>query len=269
MVKVLVIEDDPMNMKLATLVLRNAGHMVLCAANAEQGMLMANADQPDVILMDWELPGLSGTEANVLLKRNPATASIPVIACTASSMTSNKASRRGLPSSTMGFDAYIQKPFRYRELNTAINAVLTKPGPLAEKRCASFSNRGSPIAKVAVRNRPIVDVAILERLIGNDPSVIHRFLSEFQLSAMKTGQSIEIACAAGQSVIACREAHKLKSTAHMAGATLLGELCSEIESAGKIDDRNALARLLPPFMQSLHAVNTFLQTFLLEEPALS
>jgi two-component system cell cycle response regulator DivK len=261
MAKVLVIEDDPLNMKLAILVLGHAGHVVMCAENAEQGLLMATADQPDIILMDWELPGISGTEATVRLKQNPHTASIPVIACTASLIAANRASSDSLTGHAMGFTAYIQKPFRYQELDSVISAVLTKHTPATAKLLTSTST----LAGTPTGTTPIVDVAILERLIGNDREVICRFLSEFQISAALTGQAIALACATRQPVIASREAHKLKSTAHMAGATSLGMLCGEIELAGNHKQCDELSRRLPELEQTLQAVNAFLLTFLRQE----
>ena len=86
MATVLVIEDNPANMKLASLLLRNAGHTVLCAVDAETGLTLARAERPDLILMDVQLPGMDGLAATALLKRDPATAVIPVIALTAMAM---------------------------------------------------------------------------------------------------------------------------------------------------------------------------------------
>lgn len=89
MVRVLVIEDNPVNMKLAALLLHKAGHAVLCAVDAEAGLIVARADQPDLILMDIQLPGMNGLAATALLKQDPATAAIPVIALTAMAMKSD------------------------------------------------------------------------------------------------------------------------------------------------------------------------------------
>ena len=69
MARVLIIEDNAANMKLASLLLRNAGHTVLCAVDAETGLTLARADQPDLILMDIQLPGMDGLAATALLKQ--------------------------------------------------------------------------------------------------------------------------------------------------------------------------------------------------------
>ena len=121
MVKVLVIEDNAANMRLASLLLRNAGHAVLCAIDAETGLTMARAERPDLILMDIQLPGMDGFAATAVLKRDPATARIPVIALTAMAMKEDQEK-----SQAAGCDAYISKPLRYQELYAAIDALLAK-----------------------------------------------------------------------------------------------------------------------------------------------
>ena len=121
MARILVIEDNRANMKLACLLLNNAGHTVSCAVDAEAGLALARAERPDLILMDIQLPGMDGLAATALLKQDAATASIPVIALTAMAMKSDQER-----SHVAGCDAYIAKPLRYRELYAAIDALLAR-----------------------------------------------------------------------------------------------------------------------------------------------
>jgi two-component system cell cycle response regulator DivK len=123
MATVLVVEDNVANMKLATLLLRSAGHTVLCAVDAETGLALAHAELPDLILMDIQLPGMDGLQATALLKQAPATAAIPVVALTAMAMKEDQER-----SQTAGCDAYIAKPLRYRELYAVIDTLLVKSG---------------------------------------------------------------------------------------------------------------------------------------------
>ena len=116
---ILIIEDNPANMKLTCLLLGNAGHTMLCAVDAEVGLMMARDAQPDLILMDIQLPGVDGLAATALLKRAPATAAIPVIALTAMAMKDDQAKAEAA-----GCDAYIAKPLRYQELHAAIDKLL-------------------------------------------------------------------------------------------------------------------------------------------------
>jgi two-component system cell cycle response regulator DivK len=124
MAKVLVIEDNPSNMKLTSLILRNAGHAVVGAVDAESGLKLARDEQPDLILMDIQLPGMDGLTATTLLKHDPTTADIPVIALSALAMKSDKER-----SKTAGCDAYIVKPLRYRELYGVMERLLQQSQP--------------------------------------------------------------------------------------------------------------------------------------------
>lgn len=125
MANILIIEDNAANMKLAVLLLRNAGHTPLCATDAESGLTLARAEHPDLILMDIQLPGMDGLTATGLLKKDPATSSIPVIALTAMAMSTDRA--KALDA---GCNDYIAKPLRYQDLYTAINALVApRPAP--------------------------------------------------------------------------------------------------------------------------------------------
>ncbi|QJR11162.1 Polar-differentiation response regulator DivK [Usitatibacter rugosus] len=121
MARVLVVEDNQANMKLAVLLLRNAGHHVLCAVDAEAGITIAREQLPDLILMDVQLPGMDGLAATALLKRDLATAGIPVIALTALAMKEDQER-----ATLAGCDAYMAKPLRYLELYAAMDLLLVR-----------------------------------------------------------------------------------------------------------------------------------------------
>jgi two-component system cell cycle response regulator DivK len=110
MAKVLVVEDNPANMKLAVFLLRSAGHTVLSAISAESALTLAHEEQPDLILMDIQLPGIDGLEATGMLKDNASTSAIPVIALTALAMKGDE--ERILAA---GCDGYIAKPMRLKD----------------------------------------------------------------------------------------------------------------------------------------------------------
>ncbi len=127
MARILIIEDNPANMKLAILLLRNVGHETLSAVDAETGLTLARAEQPELILMDVQLPGMDGLAATALLKADPATAAIPILALTAMAMKEDREKTRAA-----GCDAYIAKPLRYPELYAAIDRLLAKAGELPQ-----------------------------------------------------------------------------------------------------------------------------------------
>jgi len=119
--KVLVVEDNPANMTLATFLLKSAGHTVLTATDAESGLTLARNEQPDLILMDIQLPGMDGLQATALLKADEATRAIPVIALTALAMKGDEERIRAA-----GCDGYIAKPLAYREFLAAISNLLVR-----------------------------------------------------------------------------------------------------------------------------------------------
>ena len=121
MAKVLVVEDNPANMTLATFLLENVGHKVLKALDAETGVTVARTEQPDLILLDIQLPGLDGLKATGLLKADPLTRDIPVMALTALAMKGDEARIRAA-----GCDGYIAKPLSYKDFLTTISGELEK-----------------------------------------------------------------------------------------------------------------------------------------------
>jgi two-component system, cell cycle response regulator DivK len=120
MARVLVVEDNASNMTLATFLLESAGHTVLSATDAEAGLSIARVEQPDLILMDIQLPGMDGLEATALLKGDAATRRIPVIALTALAMKGDEERIR-----EAGCDGYIAKPLSYQHFLATVGAQLT------------------------------------------------------------------------------------------------------------------------------------------------
>lgn len=126
MARILVVEDNPANMKLTSLILHNAGHVMLPAVDAETGLRLALGEQPDLILMDIQLPGMDGLAATALLKQDPATSSIPIVALSALAMKADEERSR-----SAGCDAHIVKPLRYKELYLVMDHLLKEKRPPA------------------------------------------------------------------------------------------------------------------------------------------
>jgi two-component system cell cycle response regulator DivK len=119
MPRILIIEDTPANLLLTTAILEGAGHMTVSASTAEQGLRIASTEPVDVILMDMRLPGIDGMTATRLLKDNPHTHHIPIIALTASAMKGDEQRMRA-----GGCSGYVAKPIRYQTLLQAVDEVL-------------------------------------------------------------------------------------------------------------------------------------------------
>ncbi len=119
MAKILIVEDTPANMKLAVFLLQSAGHTALSATDAEAGLMLARTEQPDLILMDIQLPGMDGLAATARLKQDETTRAIPVIALTAQAMKGDEQRIRAA-----GCDGYIAKPLTYHDFLATISASL-------------------------------------------------------------------------------------------------------------------------------------------------
>lgn len=117
MTVILIIEDNPRNLKLVRDLLEYAGYRTLEATTAEDGLALARAHRPDLVLMDVQLPGMDGVQALERLRADPATNGIPVVAVTAFAMKDDRA--RFIAA---GFDGYLEKPISVREF----------PGQVAE-----------------------------------------------------------------------------------------------------------------------------------------
>ncbi|TMH63674.1 MAG: response regulator [Betaproteobacteria bacterium] len=118
---ILIVEDNEKNLKLVRDVLQVKGFSTLEAGTAEDGIKLARESKPDLILMDIHLPGMSGIEALKVLRGEPGTAAIPVIAVTASVMQQD---RKQITEA--GFDAYVGKPINLKEFLDAVRAALER-----------------------------------------------------------------------------------------------------------------------------------------------
>ncbi len=119
--RILIIEDNEKNLKLVRDVLQVKGHTTFEAMTGEDGVRIAREELPDLVLMDIQLPGMNGIDALRVLRTDPQTAAIPVIAVTASVMQQD---RKMITDA--GFDAYVGKPINLREFLEAVRVALER-----------------------------------------------------------------------------------------------------------------------------------------------
>jgi two-component system cell cycle response regulator DivK len=117
--RILVVEDNPLNLKLVRDVLQVAGYEVIEARTGEEGLRMAQEDPPDLVLMDLQLPGIDGTETLRRLREGTLGPDVPVVAVTALAMAEDKER-----AARAGFDGYVEKPISVRALPGQIEAFL-------------------------------------------------------------------------------------------------------------------------------------------------
>ncbi len=117
---ILIVEDNPKNLKLLRDVLQFRGYVISAAETGEAGVALARAEQPALILMDIQLPGMDGREATQVLKADANTRHIPIIALTAFAM---KGDRERLLAE--GFDGYVSKPINIKEIPQVVEQYLS------------------------------------------------------------------------------------------------------------------------------------------------
>ncbi len=115
--KILLVEDNPVNLRLAEFLLRSQGYQVRSATTAQEAFDTIKAERPDLILMDVQLPGMDGLEATKKLKEDPTTRDIPVVAVTSYAMKGDR--EKALAA---GCSGYITKPI---DKDTFVQEVAT------------------------------------------------------------------------------------------------------------------------------------------------
>lgn len=244
---ILVAEDNETNQKV---ILWQLALLDFAADVADNGRLALERWQSGnyaLLLTDLQMPEMDGYALTAAIRaQEQGSHRIPIVALTANSL-KGEAGR----CQAVGMDDCLSKPLQLDDLKKALDTWL----PPAISSLAS----NAEVAPHVAADRA-VDVSVLESIVGSDPAVILEFLNDFRISATKIGAELKTACVERQPARASQHAHKLKSSARTVGALALGELCAEIEAAGKAGRTGALMALLPLFEQELDAVNAFLDS---------
>ncbi len=148
----LVVEDEEALVALLGYNLERAGYRVTAVGDGEEAILVAGEERPDLILLDWMLPRVSGIEVCRQLRRKPETKAIPIIMLTARGEEADRV--RGLES---GADDYVTKPFSVTELMARVRAVLRRSRPALEEEALSHGDISMDLARHRVRRgeRPV------------------------------------------------------------------------------------------------------------------
>ena len=149
---ILVVEDEPSIQELIAATLQHSGHKVLRADSAEEAVNLVNETLPDVVLLDWMLPGMSGIQFARRLRASERTRDLPIIMLTARSEEHDKVA--GLDA---GADDYLTKPFSPRELLARIKAVLRRRAPQMTEDCVDVEGlRVDPVThRVSGNGQPL------------------------------------------------------------------------------------------------------------------
>lgn len=186
---ILVIEDEPAICELLVLTLETQGNQVKTFNTAEAGLEEIKKELPDLILLDWMLPKLSGIEFAKFIRANERTKKIPLIMLTARSEEIDK-----LEGLEVGADDYIVKPFSPRELNARIKAVLRRLAPQATKDHVQFVDmKLDPEAYCVSIQENVIDLGPTEfRLLHFFLTHLNRVYSRIQLLDFVWGDHVFI-----------------------------------------------------------------------------
>jgi len=225
--KVLVADDNELNLEIASEILESAGASVRLARNGEEVLERLDSSDFDLALLDLQMPKLDGLEAARRLRADARFATLPLVAMTAHAMPEHREASR-----QAGFDAHLLKPIDQRELFDTLlryRPGAAPAGPSAESVVSTPSAAGST-QEVALFNR----VNALQRLGGNH-ALLDRLLARFASDHADAANQIVQALEAGDIARATREAHTLKGVAANLGATLLSSTAATVEAALRQD----------------------------------
>ncbi len=246
---ILVAEDNEINQKVILQQLMLLGQTADIASNGREALKLWQSGNYSILFADLHMPEMDGYELTAAIRASESGHShIPIVAFTANAIKGEEERCRAV-----GMDDYLSKPVQV----VALKTILEKWLP-----CMDIQNHdaSAPSARSGSSSAPL-DVNVLKGLVGDDAAVIRGFLTDFHGSATGMAAALRNACMAGQADEAGAIAHKLKSSARSVGALPLGELCAEIEQAGKAADVKALAALLPKFEQEFASVKQYLESY--------
>ena len=287
---ILIAEDNEINQKVLLQQLNLIGRTADVANNGREALERWQQGGYGLLLTDLHMPKMDGYELTSTIRAAekagadgiPVTR-IPIIAITANALKGEADHCRAI-----GMNDYLSKPVKLVSLKAMMDKWLpvVSSAPTPSETTPSVDSQSLPPARGKARmgveqveqhgggvstpslalplkggGNMVVDVNVLKALIGDEETMIREFLHDFRLSAAKIGEELRTACAADQPTVAGAHAHKLKSSSRSVGALALGELCFEMEKAGKSGDKAALAVLLPQFEMELAKVVAYLDGY--------
>lgn len=223
---ILLAEDNETNREVILEQLRLLGYAAEVATDGVEALNMWRSGRYGMLLTDCHMPNMDGFELTRAIRDAEVDgAHLPIIAVTANAMQGEAQHCR-----SCGMDDYLSKPLRLDELGRMLSKWLKRSGEVNLTLAAPVSIMSQQV---------IWDPLMLTRMVGAQPEMHRRYLEKFLLSAEKQLAHIRSAVAAGNTTIVADVAHQLKSSSRTVGAQYLGELCQEIEVAGRAADQKA------------------------------
>jgi PAS domain S-box-containing protein len=248
---ILVVEDNATNQKVILRQLHLLGCTADIASSGREALRLWGSCSYALLLTDLHMPEMDGYELTGTIRaaeaRN-AVRPVPIIALTANAL-AGEADR----CLAAGMDDYLTKPTPL----SALRARLEQWLPAISPSRTTEESMIEPSLSVP-GGAPPVDVGVLAALVGDDSAVLRGILQSFRASAALLADEIRSACASGDLGAAAEVAHKFKSSARTVGALALGDICADIESAGRASHAEELKGLVVRFNGEMAAVESFL-----------
>jgi len=243
---ILVAEDNEINQKVILQQLMSLGLTADVVDNGLEALKRWTKGDYGILFADLHMPKMDGYELTAAIRTSEAGKHhTPIIAFTANAIKGEEDHCLAV-----GMDDYLSKPVQL----VSLRKVLKKWLP-----CASMQANTADETSEHYSPSESFDVEVLKRLVGSDVTVVHQFLATFRSSADTMATELRHACEQGQAKRAGEIAHKLKSSARSVGALALGEICENMERAGKASDMDEVTQLLPKFEQELDAVRQYIK----------
>ncbi|MCP5242085.1 MAG: response regulator, partial [Burkholderiales bacterium] len=276
---ILVAEDNEINQKVIKQQLILLGYAADIANDGREALGRWENTDYGLLLTDLHMPEMDGFELTQTVREmESGMKHTPIVALTANALKGEK--EHCLDA---GMDDYLSKPVQLEDLRITLEKYLPVEKPVAAEQ--KEQTQSMKHNEQAERTRPLeetaslekdeesqaesestaqipVDVRVLEELIGDDQETIQEMLRDFRENAAQIAATLRSAYQTGQLVEVGSTAHKLKSSSRSVGALKLGELCAEMEKAGKGSDQKSLDVLLPEFDVELRRVEAYLDALL-------
>ena len=248
---VLVAEDNDINQKVIQQQLALLGYAADVVGDGREALKHWESGDYALLFTDLHMPEMDGYQLTAAIRNDEIKKAgrrhIPIVALTANALKGEAEHCR-----IVGMDDYLSKPVQLVDLKATLARWLSvvddnQNATAMPATLATPDTRGGP-----------VDVSVLEGFVGKDSAVISELLLDFRSSLATIATELRTACLLGQVAAVSAAAHKLKSSARSVGAMALGELCAEMEQAGKAGDTKALAVLLLRFEAEMAIVDDYL-----------
>jgi PAS domain S-box-containing protein len=267
---ILLVEDNPINQKVASTLLKKRGHSVKIAANGALALEMLAAERFDLVLMDCQMPVMDGFEATRRVRADTEAAfrDIPIVAMTANAMEGDRET-----CIATGMNDYLSKPFHEADLNALIQRFLNSGsrgiGAVAPTSAVvSVASVATEVAADTVDDQvPVFDAPAMLALLGGDAEIAGMMLDSLLLDLPQNLAVLEQALNSGSADAASRAAHTLKGLLYGGGALRAGHRARRIEDFCDAGNLAAAIAQMPALQIRAEQALTAWRDYLGQRPA--